>query len=420
MRTVRNTVLGMAMISIFISITQESIAQEATKRPVLHDFITQILEKHPSLLSNQANQRAIEARAQAKSKPTYNPEIELSYVDNREREREIGISQTIDWSGKRRARTRVGDAEVDASKTAFILAKKDLLTEVLQSLIEYQSALNIYKITEDRTQLSEDFLNLAQRRNQAGELPRSELLTAMLTLSEAQSAKNEAENELLQSEENLVALVGEKREVWPNLYGVPVTDDELTFVSDFGTLPEIIFARNQVDIYRQQIGVAKSERKPDPTVGITVGQEGGGSRVDSEPRHTTVGLKLSLPLPIWNSYKAEVLAAGADLNKAEQDYFVVENRVAARLEATMNRYQSAATAWNEWSKHGAEPLSEQRDLLKRLLEAREISAVDYLVQLNQTFEVENTSIELNARLWNAWFAWQNASNTFDKWLEKIQ
>ena len=395
-------------------------AQESAKRPVLHEFLTEVLEGHPSLLSTEASQRAVEARAQGKAQSIYNPEIEIGYVNNREREKEIGISQTIDWSGKRRARSKVGRAEVAASRSAYSLAKKGLLTTVLQSLTEYQTALQIYKVAEDRTRLSEDFLKLAQRRNLAGELPRSELLTAMLALSESQAAKNEASNDLSQSKENLIALVGKERAVWPNLSGVPVADEADTFVYDIEALPEIILARNQIEIFRAQINVAKSERKPDPTIGVTVGQEGGGSRVDDEPRHTTVGLKLSLPIPIWNSYKAEVRAAGADLNQSEQNYFVVENQVMARLEATMNRYQSAANAWSEWSKQGAMPLSEQRDLLKRLLEAQEISAVDYLVQLNQTFEVENTSIELNGRLWNAWFAWQNASNTFDAWLEKIQ
>ncbi len=397
-----------------------TFAQETTKRPVLHEFLTEVLEGHPSLLSIEASQRAVEARAQGKARSIYNPEIEIGYVNNRDRDKEIGISQTIDWSGKRRARSKVGRAEVVASKSAYSLAKKGLLTTVLQSLTEYQTTLKIYKVAEDRTRLSEDFLKLAQRRNLAGELPRSELLTAMLALSESQAAKNEASSDLSQSKENLIALVGEERAVWPNLMGVPVDDDALTFVYDIETLPEIILARNQIEIFRAQINVARSERKPDPTIGVTVGQEGGGSRIDDGPRHTTVGLKLSLPIPIWNSYKAEVRAAGEDLIQAEQNYYVVENRVIARLEATMNRYQSAANAWNEWSKQGAMPLSEQRDLLKRLLEAQEISAVDYLVQLNQTFEVENTSIELNGRLWNAWFAWQNASNTFDAWLEKIQ
>ncbi|MBL4603239.1 MAG: hypothetical protein JKY84_10855, partial [Emcibacteraceae bacterium] len=37
-------------------------AQEAAKRPVLHEFITQILEGHPSLLSTEASLRAVEAR----------------------------------------------------------------------------------------------------------------------------------------------------------------------------------------------------------------------------------------------------------------------------------------------------------------------------------------------------------------------
>ena len=395
-------------------------AQEAAKRPVLHEFITQVLEGHPSLLSTEASQRAVEARAQGKAQSIYNPEIEIGYVNNRDRDKEIGISQTIDWSGKRRARSKVGRAEVAASKSVYLLVKKDLITEMLQNLTEYQTALKIYKVAEDRTSLSEDFLKLAQRRNLAGELPRSELLTAMLALSESQAAKNKASSELSQSKETLIALVGEEREVWPNLSGIPVANDALTFAYDIETLPEIALARNQIEISKAQVNVARSERKPDPTIGVTIGQEGGGSRFDAEPRRTTVGLKLSLPIPVWNSYKAEVRASGADLNQAEQDYFVVENKVRARLDATINRYQSATSAWSEWSKQGVMPLSEQRDLLKRLFEAQEISAVDYLIQLNQTFEVENTSIELNGRLWNAWFSWQNASNTFDVWLEKIQ
>ena len=196
-------------------------AQEAIKRPVLHEFVTQTLEGHPSLLSTEASQRAVEARAQGKARSIYNPEIEIGYVNNRDREKEIGISQTIDWSGKRRARSKVGSAEIAASKSVYLLVKKDLIKEILQSLTEYQTASKIYKVAEDKTRLSEDFLNLAQRRNQAGELPRSELLTAMLALSESQSAKNKASNELSQSKENLIALVGEERTVWPNFVVSP-------------------------------------------------------------------------------------------------------------------------------------------------------------------------------------------------------
>lgn len=422
MKTVRNSLLGMAFIGIFISSIQMSVAhaQDLIKRPVLHEFITQVMQEHPSLLSVEANQRAVSARAQAKSKPIYNPEFDIGYVNNRDKDKDIGISQTIDWFGKRRARTSVGNAEILAAESSFLLAKKDLLTEILQSLTNYNTSFTLYKVAENRTQLSKDFLELANRRNQAGELPRSEFLTAMLDLSESQAAKNEAANILSQDKENLIALVGAELEIWPTLTGVPIADDALTFVYDIQYLPEMILAKNQVDIFKAQIKVAKSNRMPDPTIGIRVGQEGGGSRFDAQPRSTTVGVQLSLPIPIWNSFKAEVLAAGADFNQAEQNYLVVQNQVRARLEASMNRYQSTADAWEEWSKQGALPLSEQRSLLRKLLDSQEISAVDYLVQLNQTFEVERTSIALNGRLWNAWFTWQNSSNNLDKWLETIQ
>jgi cobalt-zinc-cadmium efflux system outer membrane protein len=242
-------------------------------------------------------------------------------------------------------------------------------------------------------------------------MPQAELLTARLALAEARAAKNEAILALSMAEENLVAITGEDRQVWPRLTGAPLQTVAAPETTAYEDLPELRLAQAQSEIARARIRVAKTERMPDPTVGVRVGEEGNSS---------LVGLSASIPIPIRNSYRDEVNAAGSDFVEAQQSFYAENRRMRARYDASLKRYLAASRAWSLWQDQGAEPLREQRLLLGKLLEARQIGAIDYLIQLNQTFATEEASVELNGRLWNAWFDWQDAGATVDAWLETIQ
>lgn len=354
---------------------------------------------------------AARARAKGQSRPIYNPEIEVGYEDGAEVTKEIGLSQTFDWSGKRKARSLVGRAGIDAAEASYAIAKKALLSDILEALSEYQTASSLLDVAERREDLSRQFLDLAARRHKAGEMPQAELLTARLALAEARAAKNEAMLVLSSAEERLAAISGQDRDVWPLLTGAPLHTVIAPETTAYERLPELRLARAQSEIARARIRVAKSERMPDPTVGVRVGEEGNSS---------LVGLSASIPIPIRNSYRDQVDAAGSDFLEAQQNYYSENRRVRARYDASLKRYLAASQAWSLWQDQGAEPLKEQRLLLSKLLDARQIGAIDYLIQLNQTFATEEASVELNGRLWNAWFDWQDAGATVEEWLETIQ
>ncbi|PHS69458.1 MAG: hypothetical protein COB22_08825 [Cycloclasticus sp.] len=409
----RYALLGVAAFGVVTGIGDRSVAAVAdgVSRPVLTEFIYQTTEGHPSLLAAEAALRAARARARGRAKPLYNPELEVGYESAEVTTKEIGISQAFDWSGKRGARAAVGRAEVQGAEAQYELAVKFLQTQILQALASFQAARQERALAGERVTLNEKFLSLTERRSHAGDVTRSELLTAELALAEAKATLFEAANALSIAEEQLIAVAGERRQIWPQLTGAPPTTAGSTVEASIEDLAEIRLALAQTEISRAQIRVAKTDRIPDPTVGLRVGEEG---------RSTLVGLSISMPIPIRNSYRSEVVAAGADLAQAQQGYFYLRQQISARLEATKSRFLAADEAWRSWQAGGAAPLEEQRILLGELLNAREIGALDYLIQLNQTFATETASIELNERLWTAWFDWQDANGSTREWLEKIQ
>lgn len=386
-------------------------ATEARPQPVLGEFIQIVVQGHPALEAAQAALDAARARARGQGRPLYNPELEVDYEDAEVRTKQVGLAQTFDWSGKRSARADVAQAEVTAAEATYDIARKSLLTELLTGLAEHQARLDVFQLSKRRVELNYDFLGLAERRNRAGDLPKTQLLTARLALAEAKVNRTTAQGDLAGARENLVAIVGEKRSLWPRMEGVPSQNPPPPDVARLEKLPELRFARSQAQTFRSRIQVARKNRVPDPTLGVRYGEEGATS---------LLGLRLSIPLPIRNSFRAEVDAARADVIVAEQSYSDIYRRAEARLGTSHERYLAVAAAWKDWREGGAEPLEEQRLLLQRLWQAGEINAVDYLVQLNQTFATEIASSELRGRLWSAWFNWLDASGAVDEWVENIQ
>ncbi len=413
MTKMRNALMGIAVIGFctqFVPLTGAAIA-DTEKRPVLTEFISQVTQDHPALKASEAALSAARARARGRSRPVYNPELAVGYENGEVNTKEVGISKAFDWSGKRRARRGVGEAEVRAAEASYELARKNLIATILHSLDTYQAAQRNYRVASDRKDLSVKFLALAKRQSDAGEMPRADYLTARLALAEARVAKNEAAGELSLAREKLVATVGSDRGSWPILRGTPSRTAVSTENVNIDLLAEMRLAQAQTEISRARIRMAKTDRKADPTVGLRVGEEGNSS---------LVGLSVSMPLRVLNTGKAEVQAAGSDLVAAQQAFFTVSRQIRASVTASQNRYNAVSQAWQEWQENGAEPLDEQRALLEKLLEAREISAVNYLVQLNQTFATEKAAIDLHSRLWHTWFNWQDASGQVGEWLETVQ
>ena len=129
-----------------------------------------------------------------------------------------------------------------------------------------------------------------------------------------------------------------------------------------------------------------------------------------------VGLNLTIPLNVRNSFSYEVTAASAERRQAQQEAANISRQAYARFQGAQERFQLSRAAWEDWQRTGGVSLQRKTDLLWRLWEAGELSTTEFLVQLQQTLDTRESALELRAALWRAWFEWLAASGQIEGWL----
>lgn len=377
----------------------------------LRTAVRAVWDAHPEVQAAYARLQAARARAVAAARPLYNPELEVEHEDADDDTTAAGVSLAIDWSGKRRARTSVGTAEAAAAEADLALKRQGVA-------IDWLKAWSSWEISEARAaqglariEVMQRFAQLAERQFRAGDITQLDRDLALLALAEAKSDQGE-----------LIAGQAEARRVLQSGTETPIDvatlpilpvsiPDSLSGSNVIDDLPEVRKARLDADAARAFVAVADRERRPDPVIALR-GGEVETAEGSSEP---LVGVSVSIPLPVRNSYKAEVSAASAEATAAEADAAAARYHARAKLEQTEHVYRTLSAIWQDPSTTAA-PFAERSALLDRLWGAGEISATEYLTQVKQSIDTELAHQALRARLWEAWFDYLGASGQLEPWL----
>ncbi|HPE31536.1 MAG TPA: TolC family protein [Parvularculaceae bacterium] len=388
---------------------QESAAEPG---PTLGQFLEDAARNHPRLEEARAELDAAEARGRANSRPLYNPEFEGEFSDSEDDaddSRSIGLSKAFDITNKRATRAKGARSAVDAASFTFEAEKRALFADLLTALADYQARKRLSDLAAERADVAREFSSIADRRAEAGDLSKSERLAAQLSFSQAIAEQTTARSEFSEARQALTALVGEVMPAWPVLPDPPAAAPplDMTLVR---RLPELRAAEARADALSAEIRFAKKARIPDPTIGAAYGREG-----DAD----FAGVRLSVPIPVFASGQAEVDEARAERIAAEQAIRNQLRNAEARLVEASGRFAVAAGTWRAWMRDGSDVLGEQRRVLDQLWRSGDITAVEYLVQLDQTYSAERAGIELQGSLWRAWIDWLDASGTLNEWMETL-
>ena len=378
--------------------------------PTLARFVKTEVDTNPRVQAARAALDASTAFKSASSRALYNPELILDAENSDSNTRSIGLSQTLDWGGKRQARTAVAESDRLAVEAEYLRVRWAITTELLSGLTSHQIGTTRNQLARERARLMDDFATLAKRRFDAGDLTQVELDLATLASTNARMMKATAAADLAEARQAVRELTtGSTPSQWPTM---PDQSPELPNVASnpqqvLLALPTVRVAQRRLDSARAVVELRKREKRPDPTISLTAGREA---------KDTLVGLNLSIPLYIRNRYTDEVSVAIAEHDQAQQLADDVLRRAQARLISATERYQLSEGAWRDWEQTGSVSLIRQAEQIRRLWEAGEISTTDYLVQLRQTLDVQGSALDLRRTLWRAWFEWMSASGQVDAWL----
>ena len=375
----------------------------------LSGWINGVLSQNPEVQAAQAAVDAAGGRLRGADQPLFNPELEFEYESSDVDTTTGGISQTIDWSGKREARAGVAQSGQVAAVAELRARRQALAAELLRSLADWQASDAITRVSEQQSELMTRFARLADQRRRAGDLDQVELDLAHLAAADAAFQQSNAQENLIRARQVVTALTGGDHASWPALTGtLPELDPEQIDVErQLADLPLLQAALARVAAARASVQLSLREKRPDPTIGIRAGKE------DSD---TLTGITLSVPLFVRNTFSAEVDVANAELIQAEREAAGLYQQARADLTAAAQVYRNAQRAWKTWEDSGAPRLSQRTDLLDRLWRAGELSTTDYLVQLKQALETEVSATEQHGRMWRAWADWLAASGRIAQWL----
>lgn len=386
-----------------------ALATQFTTNTMLIDFVEASLASNPQIKAAAFAVSASQSLESAAGKPLYNPEFELSTESAAEDTRTVGLSQTFDWGGKRSARAKVANAQTRSAIAEYEQIKQSVSIELLEGLADRQTEGERAALATERVRLMNQFLELTQKRFNAGDLSQVEANFAKLVYADARMQRATALADAAEAEQHLIALSNTDLNAVRPVLDTKLPDQPiLQDVPDYLTaLPQVQIAQHRVESAKATALLRKREKRVDPTISLVGGEEGDDS---------LVGLTFSIPIPIRNRFTNEARAANDQFLQEQQSLVDVQRRATARLKSAHARYQIAREAWLDWEQVGQSSLAQQSPQLRRLWQSGELSTTEFIVQTSQTIDSQDNALSLRRALWRSWFEWLSASGQIDQWL----
>ncbi len=379
--------------------------------PSLLVFIQKVWAESPTMQGAQAAIEAARARAEGADRPIYNPSLALDAERSDINTASIGFSQTLDWSNKREAQTRIANQEVQATIAELKETRQRIAVETLDALTQYVTAQEMRALALRRSQLMKGFIDAVKQRQAAGDMGALDGTLAQVTYSEALMQQAASESELAEAEAALQAVTGLTPSLdqsrWPQLPRELATPPEQVDPALLQSLPTLAVLHSRMKAAESRIHLIEREGRADPTIGIRAGREGS---------ETLLGLSLEIPLFVRNDFKADVRAASHEAVAEELAYRDAYRRAKARLDGSLGRFQNTSSAWRAWIITGQQAHREQAKLLEQLWQAGELTATDFLIQAKQNIDTQVAATALKGQVWQAAIAWLDASAQVENWL----
>ena len=125
----------------------------------LRQFIENTVETNPRVKAARMALFSDISIRDAESQPLYNPDFVLQAEDSESLTRTVGISQRLDWSGKRKARTKVADSKLHIAEAEFQAFRRAFTADLLEGLAKYQISVARNVLVLERQELMNDLVD---------------------------------------------------------------------------------------------------------------------------------------------------------------------------------------------------------------------------------------------------------------------
>lgn len=335
-----------------------ALLAELPQSPSLEDY-TAFATLHNADLQAQFQRwrSALERIPQARTLP--DPRLNYRYfIENVEtrvgpQQQAFGLSQTFPWFGELGLKGEMAVQAARAAQAHFEQKRLMLTYQVVRAYCEYAYQATVIRIVRENRDLVQHMEEVARSSFRAGAQNSPSIIRAQVELGRLEDRLRSAQAMELPLRAELNALLG--RSVHAPTPGLVLPETVThTFHADQlrtqlqANNPELRALRHEAARARQGIALAKTDSKPDFTLGVDYIDVGNSSfSAAPDEGNDAVAVGVSVNLPIWKERNDAVVAdALARFGTATHRQADRQHNLAAELELAIFRYEDALRKLN--------------------------------------------------------------------------
>ena len=344
-------------VGLLLLIYPFTASSQMVEKLSLADAISEALQHNPQILSAQKEIDAAEGRIlQAGKIP--NPELGLSWSETPLNfnigdadERDIGISQQIEFPTKRSKRI-----EVATDEKQIVLFRSERLKTLVTAQVKkayYDGLFSeiILQSLDEQLKLLKDFQELVTARYQGGQSNYLDVIRAKVEIARAGNELVEAKREARFRMRQLNLIIGQdadrRFELTDSLSYVPVTISRDTLVRDLlGRSSTLRIAQQFITRQHSALSLARTNYLPDFTLGLFYQRRAEEPPFNQNNFNGTtsksLGLQIgvSVPLWFWQEPKGQVQEAAALIDIAAINLSKTERSIRANILSAIDLLQT--------------------------------------------------------------------------------
>lgn len=391
--------VGIALIAWALTTTPKSARADERVCAVTssaQDILNCVRENHPEIRKSKLQQgqsRLLEGVARQRPNPELDTQLGLlRLTEDAGLTTEAALLHTIELGGKRSARVERAKSEATQSEAELLRAQEEVVTQTSLALHRLR------QIEEELQTLGETVSTFAKQtkilRSRPSLNPEQEVSLSVFTL--AQEDGELKRGLLIAEKESLIRnlQIGMGREVpyskswlpsepkaWPELAPSPQAPVSPSLVKQ---------GRANLSLAQAELGLAQSEAWPDLKFGPFFESESAGG-----VRSHSLGIALSLPLPLFHQNTGAKAYADAGLTRAEESLKILEQQASNERSRELAQYQTLTTQLNKSRWH--EEYERRHQKIESLF-TRGVLASSLVIEAHrQILEVQKTSHELELK-----------------------
>jgi outer membrane protein, heavy metal efflux system len=391
------------LLGIFCLLMSAPVLAE-TQKLTLPQIIEYSLQNNGTIQSMRA-EKGIHDAGKTKAGLLPNPTLELEggtgalTGSSGENNLSVGVSQEFFLAGKREKRLAIAEWELEMFR--WQLADKERMLREEVKTVFYDVILNEQRIAlVDRSiALNHQLFEVTKKRLAADDIPELEINLVKVELTRSEAVRIDVEKLLNQSQAKLWTLIGFSSGETPAIDGA--------------FEPEVIMAKNLIDFKQlanekrpdikaleaeknrgqSDLSLAETEGIPNLTAGLAVKRDTTTTEVGGlagKDTAYTIGLKLSIPIPVFDKNQAGVQEAMAKRNNTESRLAAAAKIVEREVETAYTSLLSTEKVLSLYRTNIIPQLEENLKLTREAYRLGEVGILNVIQEQKKFFEINES------------------------------